>query len=330
MFTASKARDLARVRNLQKLMLRSRANTLISVRRVTERNAGSLTAGVDGEVVLTPEARPRLVERIEHSAEPFRALPVRRVYIPKPASRDRRPLGIPVILDRCHQARVAGALEPEWEARFEPKSAVQAGRIAASGPPQNRASGFRRTRLKQAPGLAGVQMLRVCAASGDVSSEAAVWVRRGSSDVPSARGAVLMIAVPAPASHRSHSWGLGAGRRLAGASLRRAGSDRAGPLGVPGWSCPPGGAGDTACRSATWITGCTPALLGHSSASTSHCRELGRQPQRSHGLAVGGAGVAARVRRVRNNPAWAWLRSRVASAETGSRVIHRSDSQRVV
>ena len=36
---------------------------------------------------------------------------------------------------------------------------------------------------------AGVQMLRVCAASGDVSSEAAVWVRRGSSDVPSARGA---------------------------------------------------------------------------------------------------------------------------------------------
>ena len=30
-FTASKAGDLARVRNLQKLMLRSRANTLLSV-----------------------------------------------------------------------------------------------------------------------------------------------------------------------------------------------------------------------------------------------------------------------------------------------------------
>ena len=61
-FTASKAGDLARVRNLQKLMLRSRANTLLSVRRVTERNAGRLTAGVDGEVVLTPEAKARLVE----------------------------------------------------------------------------------------------------------------------------------------------------------------------------------------------------------------------------------------------------------------------------
>src|ERR1700750_1099155 len=93
-FTASKAGDLARVRNLQKLMLRSRANTLLSVRRVTERNAGRLTAGVDGEVVLTPEAKARLVERIEHSTEPFKAWPVRRVDIPQPGSPKRRPLGI--------------------------------------------------------------------------------------------------------------------------------------------------------------------------------------------------------------------------------------------
>jgi len=121
-FTASKAGDLKKVRSLQKLMLRSRANTLLSVRRVTERNAGRLTAGVDGEVVLTPEAKARLADRIQHPAEPFKAMPVRRVYIPKPGSRKRRPLGIPVILDRCHQARVAGALEPEWEARFEPRS----------------------------------------------------------------------------------------------------------------------------------------------------------------------------------------------------------------
>jgi hypothetical protein len=35
-FTAAQAGDLKRVRNLQKLMLRSRANTLVSVRRVTE------------------------------------------------------------------------------------------------------------------------------------------------------------------------------------------------------------------------------------------------------------------------------------------------------
>jgi RNA-directed DNA polymerase len=122
-FTASKAQDLKRVRNLQKLMLRSRANTLLSVRRVTERNAGRMTAGVDGEVVLTPEAKARLADRVHQQAEPFKAMPVRRVYIPKQgSSTKRRPLGIPVIADRAHQARVVSALEPEWEARFEPKS----------------------------------------------------------------------------------------------------------------------------------------------------------------------------------------------------------------
>ena len=122
-FTASQAGDLPRVRNLQKLMLRSRANTLISVRRVTERNAGRLTAGVDGEVVLTLKAKADLASRVQQNSEPFKALPVRRVYIPKKGSSGKqRPLGIPVVADRVQQARVVNALEPEWEARFEPRS----------------------------------------------------------------------------------------------------------------------------------------------------------------------------------------------------------------
>ncbi|HET9254552.1 MAG TPA: group II intron reverse transcriptase/maturase, partial [Pseudonocardiaceae bacterium] len=121
-FTASRAGDLPRVRRLQRLMLASRSNALVSVRRVTERNAGRLTAGVDGEVVLTPEAKMQLAARIQHGAESFKAWPVRRVYIPKPGGKKKRPLGIPVIVDRAHQARVVNALEPEWEARFEPKS----------------------------------------------------------------------------------------------------------------------------------------------------------------------------------------------------------------
>ena len=121
-FTASQAGDLKKVRNLQKLMLRSRANTLVSVRRVTERNAGRKTAGVDGQVVLSPEAKMELAEWVQRSSEPWHARPLKRVYIPKRGSAKRRPLGIPVIVDRVLQARALNALEPEWEARFEPRS----------------------------------------------------------------------------------------------------------------------------------------------------------------------------------------------------------------
>ncbi|SRR6266540_699732 len=78
-FTASQAGDLPKVRNLQKLMLRSLANTLASVRRVTEHNAGRLTPGADGEVVVTPSAKAELVERV-HGRRPERPRPVRRVY----------------------------------------------------------------------------------------------------------------------------------------------------------------------------------------------------------------------------------------------------------
>jgi RNA-directed DNA polymerase len=120
-FTASQAGDLQKVRNLQKLMLRSRANALFSVRRVTEQNAGRKTAGVDGKVVVTAPGKAALAERVRRLGSTGNAQPVKRVYIPK-ANGKQRPLGIPVIFDRANQARVKNALEPEWEARFEPKS----------------------------------------------------------------------------------------------------------------------------------------------------------------------------------------------------------------
>ena len=120
-FTASQAGDLAKVRSLQKLMLRSRANALLSVRRVTELNAGRKTAGVDGVVVVTAPGKAFLADSVQHHGS-WTPKPVKRVYIPKANGRQLRPLGIPVVLDRCLQAQVVNALEPEWEARFEPKS----------------------------------------------------------------------------------------------------------------------------------------------------------------------------------------------------------------
>src|SRR5258706_11898877 len=122
-FKAAQEQDWPKVRNLQKLMLRSRANTLVSVRQVTQRNTGRKTAGIDGEVALTPEARARVAVRVHQSISSWQPLAVRRVYIPKASNRAKlRPLGIPVIMDRCHQNRAKNALEPEWEARFEPRS----------------------------------------------------------------------------------------------------------------------------------------------------------------------------------------------------------------
>jgi RNA-directed DNA polymerase len=121
-FRAARANDHRKVRSLQKLMLRCRSNILMSVRRVTQDNAGKNTPGVDKVLVKTPAARGELVDQLS-TFQPWRAKPVRRVYIPKKSdSSKRRPLGIPTIMDRCLQAMVKNALEPAWESRFEGSS----------------------------------------------------------------------------------------------------------------------------------------------------------------------------------------------------------------
>jgi RNA-directed DNA polymerase len=120
-FTATQAGDWKKVRNLQKLMLRSRANALASVRRVTEINAGRKTVGVDGRLVVDDQDKAEMAAWLQHGAAAWTPRPVKRVFIPK-AGGKRRGLGIPAIADRCLQALTVTALEPEWEARFESRS----------------------------------------------------------------------------------------------------------------------------------------------------------------------------------------------------------------
>jgi len=119
-FRAAQEGNLNKVRSLQKLMLKSYSNRLVSVRRVAQVNAGKNTPGVDKLVIKTPAARAKMVDALAHYSL-WKAKPAKRVYIPK-ANNKLRPLGIPVVVDRCLQAMVKHALEPAWEARFEGSS----------------------------------------------------------------------------------------------------------------------------------------------------------------------------------------------------------------
>ncbi len=119
-YRATRDGDRRKVRSLQRLMLKCRANREISTRQVTQINTGRWTPGVDKLVVKTPKARTALMVELS-TYQPWKAQPVKRVHIPK-ANGKLRPLGIPTILDRCMQAVVKNALEPEWEAKFEPCS----------------------------------------------------------------------------------------------------------------------------------------------------------------------------------------------------------------
>jgi len=118
-YAASRCGDIKRVRKLQKTLMRSWSNRVISVRRVTQDNTGKKTAGVDGVKSLSPAARFELVKQLKLTGK---SSPTRRVWIPKPGRDEKRPLGIPTMYDRALQAVIKTALEPEWEAVFEPNS----------------------------------------------------------------------------------------------------------------------------------------------------------------------------------------------------------------
>jgi RNA-directed DNA polymerase len=119
-YRATERGERRKARSLQQLLVRASSAKLLAIRRVTQENQGKHTAGIDGVVCDTPEARAALF-RSGLSLKGYKPRPVRRVYIPKSDGR-RRPLGIPTVQDRVMQALVKQALEPEWECRFEANS----------------------------------------------------------------------------------------------------------------------------------------------------------------------------------------------------------------
>lgn len=118
-YRASSRGDVKAVRRLQKTLMKSWSARCLAVRKVTQDNQGRKTAGVDGVKSLTPKQRVTLTGKLKLGSK---VNPTRRVGTDKPGKEEKRPLGIPTMKDRALQSLVKMALEPEWEAKFEPNS----------------------------------------------------------------------------------------------------------------------------------------------------------------------------------------------------------------
>ena len=84
---ATKEGRWGKVKALQRLLTRSHSGKMLAVKRVTEKR-GKRTPGVDGKLWLTPAARWKGMEAMQHHG--YRALPLRRVYSRRAMARSVR------------------------------------------------------------------------------------------------------------------------------------------------------------------------------------------------------------------------------------------------
>jgi RNA-directed DNA polymerase len=121
-YHAERLGETRKVRGLQRLLIKSQAALLLSIRRVTQINKGKRTAGVDGYKALTPHERVELYNKMKDmDIKCHKPKPAYRTYIEKKNGK-LRPLGIPTMKDRIYQNIARLALEPQWESLFEPTS----------------------------------------------------------------------------------------------------------------------------------------------------------------------------------------------------------------
>lgn len=118
-YLASKEGDIRKVRKLQHTLVNSYDAKLLATRRVSQDNKGKKTPGVDGVKLIKAAQRFVFAKNVKIFTK---GKPLRRVWIDKPGKAEKRPLGIPTLQDRAIQALFKSALEPEWEAKFEPNS----------------------------------------------------------------------------------------------------------------------------------------------------------------------------------------------------------------
>ena len=115
---AMKAGKWHKVKALQHVLTHSFSGKALAVRRVTE-NPGKNTPGVDKVIWKAPEDKGMAIHQMQQRG--YKALPLRRVYIPKSHGK-KRPLGIPTMRDRAMQAMYLQAVDPIAETHADPNS----------------------------------------------------------------------------------------------------------------------------------------------------------------------------------------------------------------
>lgn len=116
-YKSSRLGNLKRVIFLQKVLINSFDAKLLAVRQVTTENKKRLTSYVDKNVFFSNKDKMDLVHRIKIDGY---AAPIEPIS--KPGRAEKRFMDIPKIKDFAKQRLALLALEPEWEARFEPNS----------------------------------------------------------------------------------------------------------------------------------------------------------------------------------------------------------------
>jgi RNA-directed DNA polymerase len=95
--------------------------TILTAIHNIKSNKGSETPGSDGETMrehILEKDYIDIITRVQSSLTQYKPSPIRRKYIPKPGKAEKRPLGIPTIIDRIVQECVRMILEPIMEAQF--------------------------------------------------------------------------------------------------------------------------------------------------------------------------------------------------------------------
>lgn len=98
----------------------SEPNIITAIHKI-KANKGSMTAGVDNITIRDFLGLPyeEVIKMVQSSFKDYRPHLIRRKYIPKPGKKtEKRPLGIPVIIDRIIQECIRAVIEPILEAQF--------------------------------------------------------------------------------------------------------------------------------------------------------------------------------------------------------------------